>query len=40
MSKEKFAIDKTNFILHGIGMAEVIIGFFLMNGPGSNTDTF
>ena len=27
MSKEKFAFDKTNFILLGIGMAVVIIGF-------------
>ena len=30
MSKEKFAFDKTNFILLGIGMAVVIIGFLLM----------
>ena len=33
MSKEKFAFDKTNFILLGIGMAVVIIGFLLMTGP-------
>ena len=31
MSKEKFAFDKTNFILLGIGMAVVIIGFLLGN---------
>ena len=30
MSKEKFAFDKTNFILLGIGMAVVIIGFLLI----------
>ena len=28
MSKEKFAFDKTNFILLGIGMAVVIIGSY------------
>ena len=40
MSKEKFAFDKTNFILLGIGMAVVIIGFLLMTGPASTPTTF
>ena len=40
MSKEKFAFDKTNFILLGIGMAVVIIGFLLMTGPVSTPTTF
>ena len=31
--KQKFAFDKTNFILLAIGMAVVIIGFILMTGP-------
>ncbi len=30
--KQKFAFDKTNFILLAIGMAVVIIGFILMTG--------
>ena len=38
--KEKFAFDKTNFILLGIGMAVVIIGFLLMTGPVSTPTTF
>ena len=33
--KQKFAFDKTNFILLAIGMAVVIFGFILMGGPGS-----
>ena len=40
MSKEKFAFDKTNFIMLGIGMAVVIIGFLLMTGPVSTPTTF
>ena len=28
--KQKFAFDKTNFILLAIGMAVVILGFILM----------
>lgn len=32
MDKQKFAFDKTNFILLAIGMAVVIIGFLLMTG--------
>ena len=30
MSKQKFAFDKTNFILLAVGMAVVILGFILM----------
>lgn len=33
MSKQKFAFDKTNFILLAVGMAVVILGFILMTGP-------
>ena len=33
MSKQKFAFDKTNFILLAVAMAVVIIGFILMTGP-------
>ena len=32
MSKQKFAFDKTNFILLAVGMAVVILGFILMTG--------
>ena len=39
MSKEKFAFDKTNFILLAVEMAVVIIGFILMTGPGVNSRT-
>ena len=38
--KQKFAFDKTNFILLAIGMAVVIIGFILMTGPSSTETTF
>lgn len=34
--KQKFAFDKTNFILLAIGMAVVILGFILMTGPSSS----
>ena len=40
MSKEKFAFDKTNFILLAVGMAAVIVGFLLMTGPGSTEAGF
>ncbi|MBR5613650.1 MAG: DUF3098 domain-containing protein [Bacteroidaceae bacterium] len=40
MDKKKFAFDKTNFILLGIGMAIIIIGFLLMTGPGSTEGYF
>ena len=38
--KQKFAFDKTNFILLAIGMAVVIIGFILMTGPSSTEPGF
>ena len=38
--KQKFAFDKTNFILLAIGMAVVIIGFILMTGPSSTETVF
>ena len=40
MDKKKFAFDKTNFILLGVGMAIIIIGFLLMIGPGSTEGYF
>lgn len=40
MDKKKFAFDKTNFILLGVGMAIIIIGFLLMTGPGSTEGFF
>lgn len=33
MSKEKFAFDKTNFILLAVAMAVVIIGFYPDDRP-------
>lgn len=36
MDKKNLAFDRVNFILLGIGMAVVIIGFILMSGSGSN----
>ena len=38
--KQKFAFDKTNFILLAIGMAVVIIAFILMTGPSSTETVF
>jgi membrane-bound ClpP family serine protease len=40
MDKKNFAFDKTNFILLGIGMVVIIIGFLLMTGPSSNETMF
>ena len=40
MDKQKFAFNKTNFILLAIGMAVVIIGFLLMTGPSSTEGYF
>lgn len=40
MEKQKFAFDKWNFILLGIGMVVVILGFLLMTGPSSTETTF
>lgn len=40
MDKQKFAFDKTNFILLAIGMVVVIVGFILMTGPSSTPANF
>ena len=40
MDKQKFAFDKTNFILLAVGMAVFILGFLLMTGPGSTEGYF
>lgn len=40
MDKNKFAFDKTNFILLAVGMVVVILGFLLMTGPGTTETTF
>ena len=40
MDKQKFAFDKTNFILLAVGMAVIILGFSLMTGPGSTEGYF
>ena len=36
--KEKFALNKTNFILIALGVAIIIVGLLLMTGP-SSTET-
>lgn len=38
--KHTFAFSRINFILLAIGMAIVILGFFLMSGSGSTDTTF
>ena len=40
MDKKNLAFDKMNFILLGIGLAVIILGFILMSGAGSNEHTF
>ena len=40
MNKQKFAFDKTNFILLAVGMAIIILGFLLMTEPGSTEGYF
>lgn len=40
MNREKFAFDKTNFILLAVGMAVVIVGFVLMTGSSSSPTHF
>ena len=40
MDKQKFAFDKTNFILLAVGMTVIILGFLLMSGPGSTEGYF
>lgn len=39
MSKQKFAFDKTNFILLAVGMAVVITWFYFNDRPCIYTDT-
>ena len=38
MDRTKFAFGKLNYILLGIGVAAIILGFILMTGP-SSTET-
>lgn len=40
MKKEKFAFDKTNYIMLAIGMAIIILGFLLMSGSGTTSSEF
>ena len=40
MDRKKFAFDKTNFLLLGIGMLVVIVGVLLMSGPSSTMTHF
>ena len=40
MNKQKFAFDKSNFILLAVGMVIIILGFLLMTGPGSTEGYF
>ena len=40
MDKQKFAFDKSNFILLAVVMAIIILGFLLMTGPGSTEGYF
>lgn len=38
MDRTKFAFGKLNYILLGLGVAAIILGFILMTGP-SSTET-
>ena len=40
MNQQKFAFNKSNYILLAIGMMIIIIGFLLMTGPGSTEGYF
>ena len=40
MDKKNFAVGRMNFILLGVGMLIVIIGFILMGGAGSAEDAY
>jgi len=40
MDKTNLAFGRKNFILLGIGLAIVVIGFLLMLGPGSSESAF
>lgn len=38
--KQKFALDKLNFILIAIGIVIIIVGLLLMTGPSSTENHF
>ena len=40
MEKSKFAFGRMNFILLGVGMLVVIIGFILMGGGSSSVEAY
>lgn len=40
MDKQTLAFGKKNYILLGIGMVIIILGFILMSGPGSTETHF
>ena len=40
MDKRNFACDRVNFMLIGISMLIVIVGFILMSGGGSTEEKF
>jgi len=40
MDKKNFAFDKVNFILLGVGMAVIIIGFILMSGGATEDGSY
>lgn len=40
MDKKDFAFGKTNFVLIGISMIVVVIGFLLMTGASSSREAF
>ena len=40
MDKRNFAFDRVNFMLIGISMLIVIVGFILMSGGGSTEEKF
>ena len=40
MNKKDFAFGKMNFILLGIGMLVVVIGFLLMSGGSSTNEAY
>ena len=40
MDKKDFAFGKTNFVLRGISMIVVVIGFLLMTGASASREAF
>ncbi len=40
MDKKEFAFGRKNFILLGISMAVVVLGFLLMSGGGSTNEAY